>query len=306
MPTAASRPCVVLVTGGSSGIGLAVGLEASRRGHHVVLVARSDESLGRAADACRERSPASVETFTADVRDAEAVEGVVRQVVARHGRVDVAVHAAGLVGYGRFEDVPPEVFDAVVNGNISGSANVARAVLPGMRERDAGALYLVGSVIGGLAVPGMTPYVIGKWGIRALARQLQLENRDRRGVHVTLVRPGSIDTPIYTQAANYAGRVGRPPPPVYRPETVARRILDSVGSPPRTIDVGVTNPLMLLGFSLVPQLYDVLVGPLYQLLARERTTVAPTPGNALEPRPAGDGLRGRHPGLTRWTARGDD
>jgi short-subunit dehydrogenase len=303
MPPPAASPRVVLVTGASSGIGLATAVEAARRGDHVVLLARAQESLDRAADACREQSPASVETFTADVRDAEAVERVVRQVEQRHGRVDVVVHAAGLVGYGRFEDVPPEVFDAVVSANITGTANVARAVLPGMRARDAGAVYLVGSVIGGLAVPGMTPYVVGKWGIRALARQLQLENRDRRGVHVTLVRPGSIDTPIYTQAANYAGRVGRPPPPVYRPETVARRVLDTVGSPPRTIDVGVTNPLMLLGFTLAPQLYDVLVGPLYQLLARERTTTPPTAGNALEPRPDGDGLRGRHPGLTGWRLR---
>jgi len=304
MPRADSSPRVVLVTGASSGIGLATALEASRRGDHVVLLARAQASLARAASACRELSAASVETFTADVRDAEAVEAVVQRVVERYGRVDVVVHAAGQVGYGRFEEVPAEVFDAVVTANITGSANVARAVLPGMRERDAGAVYLVGSVIGGLAVPGMTPYVVGKWGIRALARQLQLENRDRRGVHVTLVRPGSIDTPIYTQAANYAGRVGRPPPPVYRPETVARRILDTVAAPPRTIDVGVTNPLMLLGFTLVPQLYDVLVGPLYQLLAREHTTTPPTPGNALEAQPDGDGLRGRHPGLTRWRIKG--
>jgi short-subunit dehydrogenase len=207
------------------------------------------------------------------------------------------VHCAGVAAYGRFEDVPAEVFDAVVSTLVSGSANVARAVLPRMRADDRGTLVLVGSVIGTIAAPTMSPYVVGKWGVRSLARELQLENRDRPGVHVTLVTPGGVDTPIYRQAANYSGRVGQPPPPVYSPERVARAIVRALDAPPRRLDVGVANPVMALGFALLPWLFDLLVGPLFAVAARGRERVAATPGNVLDPVAGGEDLHGRGTGL---------
>ena len=283
---------VVLVTGATSGIGLAVAQEVSGRGGHLALVSRSAHRLDEVAEACRARGAASVSTHAVDVTDASAVQGAVDGVVAEHGRLDAVVHSAGVVAYGRMEDVPAEVFDGVVGTNVLGSANVARAVLPTMRAADHGRLYLVGSVIGGLGVPDMGAYVVSKWGVRALARQLQLENRDRGGVHVTLVRPGSVDTPIYRLAANYTGFEGRPPPPVYRPETVARRIVESFDKPPRVLNVGIANSLMALGFSLVPPVYDVLVGPMFKALGRTRDAVAATSGNVLVPTPDGERLRG--------------
>src|SRR4029079_12441656 len=95
------------------------------------------------------------------------------------------------------------------------------------RASNHGAIYVVGSVVGTIGVPQMSAYVVSKWAVRALARALQLENRDRTGVFVTLVTPGGVNTPIYQQAANYTGRVGKPPPPVYSPEAVARAIVKS-------------------------------------------------------------------------------
>jgi short-subunit dehydrogenase len=142
----------------------------------------------------------------------------------------------------------------------------------------------------------MSPYVVAKWGVRSLARELQLENRDRPGVHVTLVTPGGVDTPIYRQAANYSGRAGQAPPPVYSPERVARALVRALDRPPRRLDVGVANPVMALGFALTPWLFDVLVGPLFAVLARGRERVAATPGNVLGPVPEREGLRGRAPG----------
>ncbi|KQX61546.1 SDR family oxidoreductase [Angustibacter sp. Root456] len=283
---------VVLVTGATSGIGLAVAVEVSERGGHLALVARSADRLRDVAAQCRTAGAASVTTHAVDVTDAEAVQAAVDAVVDGHGRLDAVVHSAGVVAYGRLEEVPAEVFDGVVGTNVLGSANVARAVLPAMRAADHGRLYLVGSVIGGIGVPGMGAYVVSKWGVRALARQLQLENRDRHGVHITLVRPGSVDTPIYTLAANYSGFVGAPPPPVYRPATVARRIVESFDKPPRVLNVGIANPLMLLGFALLPAVYDVLVGPLFRVLGRTGERVGPTPGNVLAPTPDGERLRG--------------
>jgi short-subunit dehydrogenase len=285
-------PRSVLVTGATSGIGLATALELARRGDRLTLVARSGSRLAEVAEQCRTAGAASVQTRRIDVRDADAVTRVVQAVIDRDGAFDAVVHSAGVVTYGRLDEVPAEVSDGVVGTNLLGSMNVARAVLPSMRAADRGRIYLLGSVVGGLGVPGMGPYVVSKWDVRALARQLQLENRDRKGVHVTLVRPGGIDTPIYRLAGNYSGHVGRPPPPVYRPETVARRIVESFDKPPHVLDVGIANLVLLLGFTLFPRLYDVLVGPLFRLLGRRRETIGATPGNVLHPLPDGERLHG--------------
>jgi short-subunit dehydrogenase len=275
---------VVLVTGASSGIGRATARLAARRGHHLVLVARGRGGLEEAADECRADGAASVEMAPLDVGDGPAVEQLVADLVVRHGRVDAVVHSAGVVAYGRFEDIPAEVFDRVLRTNVLGSANVARAVLPHMRERDAGTLVLLSSVIGHIAAPLMTPYAVSKWGVRALGRQLQVENRDRPGVHVAVVAPGGVDTPIYVQAANYEGHVGRPPPPVLSAERVAEVCMGLLDRPRPQVQVGALNRFMSLGFALLPHVYDRAVGPLFSRLALDqRRPVEPHPGNVLAP-----------------------
>ena len=86
-----------------------------------------------------------------------------------------------------------------------------------MRTQGAGSIVVVGSVIGHVAVPDMAAYVISKWGVRALVRQLQVDNRDRPGIRIEYVAPGGVDTPIYRQAATYGDAAGRPPFPVTTP-----------------------------------------------------------------------------------------
>ncbi|GAA4360596.1 SDR family NAD(P)-dependent oxidoreductase [Angustibacter luteus] len=298
-----ATPRVVLVTGATSGIGLALARELAAAGDHLALLARSKEPLDRTASECRTAGAASVTTFAADVADGAAVEAAVRDVERRQGPIDVVVQSAGVAAYGRFEDVPPEVFDGVLATNVLGTANVVRAVLPGMRDRNDGRIVLIGSVVGALAVPEMSAYAVSKWAIRSLARHLQIENRDRSGVHITLVTPGGIDTPIYPQAATYNGHVGKPPPPIYAPETVAHRIVQSLNRPPKRLDVGITNAVMALGFALLPSLYDAIVTPLFNLVTKERENVPPTSGNVLRPNAALNALRGRHPGLTNLRRR---
>jgi short-subunit dehydrogenase len=282
-----------MVTGGSSGIGLATAQAAAEHGDHVVLVARGRPALERAAEQCSAAGAASVRVAPVDVGDAEAVQRLVDSVVGEHGRLDAVVHCAGVVAYGRFEDIPVELFDAVLHTNVIGSANVARAVLPSMRERDSGSIVLVGSVIGQIAAPMMTPYAVSKWAMRSLGRQLQVENRDRPGVQISMVSPAGVDTPIYLQAANYHGHVGRPPPPVISPERVARACLRVLEHPRRTLQVGSFNTVMTLGFSLLPPVYDRIVGPLFQVAAIDlRHPVGPGPGNVLASVPDGNRLRG--------------
>lgn len=277
-------PRVVLVTGGSSGIGEATALRAADRGDHVVLVARGESSLKRVAEECERLGAASATVLPADVSDDDAVARVVQETVRRLGRVDVAVSAAAVVAYGRIGDVPTEVFDQVLRTNLHGAANVARHVLPVLREQGSGSLVLVGSVVGHVATPEMTSYVVSKWAVRALARQLAIEVRDEPGVTVGYVAPGGVDTPIYEHAANFGALSGRPPFPVIGPDPVARRILDLADGRRVGSQVGPANHLLRLGFTVLPRVYDAIVGPAFRILAADlQRSVEPGPGNVLAP-----------------------
>ncbi len=285
-------PRVVHVTGASSGIGRATAQGLARRGDELVLTARSRGPLEDVARECREAGAAGVHVAPADVSDSEAVDAVVDAILARHGRLDVVVHSAAVVAYGALPDVPVEVWDRAMRTNLLGAANVARSVVPVLRRQQQGHLVLLGSLLGQIGVPGMSAYTVGKWGVRALARTLQLENRDVPGVHVTLVVPGGVDTPVYHAAATYLGHVGRPPPPVASPEHVADRVVAALDRPRARVSVGPVNPLMTAGFVLLPRVYDALVGPLFARLALEPEAVADGTGNVLAPQDGDHRLRG--------------
>lgn len=285
-------PRVVLLVGASSGIGRAVAHLLAGQGDHLVLASRGRRALDAVVAECRARGAGSVRAVALDVRDADQVERAVQGVVGEHGRLDAAVTTAAVLAFGRFEDVPVAVFDEVVRTDVLGTANVARAVLPVLRGQRSGTLVLTGSVLGEAAVPGMTPYVISKWAVRSLARQLQIENRDVEGVRVCLVSPGSVDTPIYELAANYQGKAARPPFPVSSPERVALAVAAALDHPRNRVGVGPANLVLRVGFALVPRAYDALVGPLYRLLGVGRLPVPPTVGNVLTPTEDLEGVHG--------------
>ncbi len=284
---------VVLVTGASSGIGEAVCLAAAARGDHVVLLARGRGALERVAEQCDRLGAASTLVTPADIGDDAAVAAAVSVAVARHGRLDVVVSCAGVVAYGSLAEVPADVFDGVITTNVLGPVNLARHVLPVLRDQDAGSVVLVGSVIGHAAVPDMAAYVVSKWGLRGLVRQLRVDNRDRPGIRIGYVAPGGVDTPIYLQAATYGDSVGRPPFPVASPERIANRVLAAADHAWRGGQVGIANQVIRLGFRTVPWAYDRLVGPLFAVAAQDQVTpVVRGPGNVLESRQDGNRLRG--------------
>ena len=291
--TAAGGDQVVLVVGASSGIGRATAHAYAARGAHLVLASRSRDALEEAARECLDRGAASATVEVLDVGDGPAVTSAVDRVVAEHGRVDVCVHSAALIAFGEFHHVPPAVFDHVVTTNVLGTANVARAVLPGMRERDAGVLVVIGSVLGRISVPQLITYWHGQVGGARPDPDAVAVECATAGASAWSASPPVPPTPRSTRRrpTSPAGRPGR------RSSSPARE-----GGPGvlRAADgrrrgealVGLANPVMVLGRELLPAVFDVLVGPLMGLLALTREPMAPHPGNVLSPVSDGEATHG--------------
>ncbi|MGC4896242.1 SDR family NAD(P)-dependent oxidoreductase [Micromonospora sp. DT31] len=281
----------VVVTGATSGIGRATALELAGRGAQLVLAARSPTTLDEVRDECRAAGARALAVPT-DVTAPGAVTALADAARAEFGRIDAWVHTAAVMSYGRFDETPAEVFEQVVRTDLLGTAGVAREALRRFRADGGGTLVLTGSVLGHITAPYMSGYVTAKWGLQGLARTLQQEARETPGVAICLVNPGSVDTPVYRQAANYLGRIGRPPPPVAGPERVARAIAHLLDRPRRELSVGRLNLIMRFGFTVLPGMYDVLVGPLMRLAGLSRQPVAAHEGIVFAPNPAGEAVRG--------------
>jgi len=282
--SATSQPVrTVLVTGASSGIGREVASALAARGDGVVLVARRRAELASLATICEHQGAAATLVAPADVSDATAWEAAFEEAVAQFGRVDVVVHAAAVAAYGRFAEIPTEVFDQVQRINLLGTANVARSALRHFDTRQQGHLVLFGSLVGKISTPYMSPYVTSKWAVHGLARTLQAERVGER-VHVSLVEPGGVSTTIYDKAASYLGVQGKPPPPVYDAERVARAVVNLIEHPRRERSVGFLNPMISAGFRLLPAVYDRIVAPLMSRLALDDQLVADHTGNLFEPK----------------------
>lgn len=286
----------IMVTGASSGIGRATALALARGGASLVLVSRSAQALSRVEAECRSLGGAA-SYVVADVSEAAAVSAAFEQARAE-GPLDAVVHSAAALSYGRFEQVPAEVFDHAIATTLGGTANVARSALTMFRaDGERGELVVVGSLLGKIATPYMSSYVTAKWGVHGLIRTLQIEARATPEIHISLVSPGGVDTPVYRQAGTYLTRHGRPPPPVDPPEKVADAVVSALARPRRERSVGIANGLVVAGFRVLPGVFDAIVTPLMRLGGLSGSNVEPTPGNVLDPSLDGEAV---HDGWHRW------
>lgn len=301
-------PRTVLVVGAGSGIGMAVAQQLSARGDRVVLVGRDGARLEQVAAALG--GPTLV--APADITDVDAVEAAFAAAERAFGHVHGVVTTAQPMAYGTLEQVPPEVLGRMSEVAVVGTAHLARAALPRFRAAGGGTLVVVSSLLAEIAVPSLGAYCAAKWGQLGLVRSLQGELRREPGLHACLVLPGAVDTPIYHQAASYAGSAGSAPPPVASPEHVARGVLASLDRPRRMRHVGPVNLPTVAGFRLTPALYDAIAPVLVRRVLLRGPQVAPHAGNVFTPTPDGEALRGgwtpagrlrRGGGRARWRRR---
>ena len=193
---------VVLVTGSSSGIGLATALHFGRLGDEVYAGVRNLSTATELAAAI-EAEKLAIRPITLDVDDPVSVTRAVGEVLARSGRVDVLVNNAGIGGGGPIEDVPVDWVKSLFETNYLGAIRMIQAILPGMRARRSGAIVNVSSIAGRLAIAGHGHYSAVKHALEAVSEALAQEVH-AFGIRVALVEPGVVVTPIFTKAKRFA------------------------------------------------------------------------------------------------------
>jgi NAD(P)-dependent dehydrogenase (short-subunit alcohol dehydrogenase family) len=193
---------VVLVTGSSSGIGLATALHFAREGWDVHAGVRNPATAAELQQAIvAENLP--ITPVPIDVDDAGSVTRGVSEVLARAGQIDALVNNAGIGGGGAIEDVPVEWAKSLFETNYFGAIRMTQAVLPGMRERRGGAIINVSSIAGRLAIAGHGHYSAVKHAVEAISEVLAQEVQ-AFGIRVAVVEPGVVVTPIFTKAKRFS------------------------------------------------------------------------------------------------------
>lgn len=233
----------VLVTGGSSGIGLAIAALMLERGDRVTLLARDAVRLAEAQALLSQRpgAAARLAAVSADVAEADALAAAAEAAARHFGPVGVLVASAGIVEPGLFAAQPPALFERQVAVNLFGVANSLRAVLPQMRGEGGGRVAIVSSGAGLIGIPGYSAYCASKFALRGLAASLRAEVA-RDGVTVSISFPPDTLTPQYEreiglrppEAEALMGRV-RP----WQAERVARLIVEGMEKGRREVHFGV-------------------------------------------------------------------
>lgn len=202
---------VVLVTGSSRGLGLAMAEEFGRRGARLVLTSRSSNDLDRARELLLHRRavarPEDILVLPCDLRDEEGARKMVDDATAHFGRIDVVVNNAGIITVGPVESQTVENFRDVMNSNFFSAVHTTMAVLPQMLARRSGAIVNITSIGGKVAVPHMLPYTASKFAAVGLSQGLTAELRSK-GIRVTTVCPGLMRTGSHLNAL-FAGDQAR-------------------------------------------------------------------------------------------------
>jgi NAD(P)-dependent dehydrogenase (short-subunit alcohol dehydrogenase family) len=281
---------VVVITGASSGIGLVTANLAARAGARVVLAARNAHDLDRAVDGILKAGGDAIAVPT-DVSDEAQVTALARTAVQRYGRIDTWVNNAAVSMYGKIVELDTADMRRQMDINFWGTVYGCRAAVAHMKE---GTILNVASALADRAIPLQGVYCAAKHAIKAFTDTLRMElERDGFPITVTLLKPGSIDTPFFQKAKTLLAVEPQPVPPVYAPEIVAHAILNCAVHPHR--EVAVTGMAKLLGVAqtLAPRITDRYMER--RTIEDQSTNELLAPGrrhNLYHPLPSDGGERG--------------
>jgi short-subunit dehydrogenase len=248
---------VIVITGASSGIGLATARIAGKRGAKLALIARNEEVL---REICEELNGQGIPAIyvAIDVASREAVERAADIVRRQYGRIDTWVNNAGTGLFSKLEELADEDHRRLFDTNYWGVVYGSLIALNHLRERG-GAIVNLGSIVSDMVTPQQAAYSATKHAVKGFTEGLRQEVlQSKAPVSVTLIKPSAIDTPFGVHARNYMDEEGKVPPPAYHPDLVAEAILHAAETPTLTLTVGGAGQMMVWMANLMPALSDRL------------------------------------------------
>ena len=230
----AQPPTTALITGASSGIGVALAGELARRGHALILVARRADRLRDMAAELGNEHGVRVEWISADLTDPSERDRIPAEVAARGQVVDLLINDAGMGTSGLFHELPVEREVQMVRLNVEAMTALCGAFLPGMVERGSGRVLNVASVSGFMPVPQQATYSASKAFVLTFTEALRLDLHGT-GVTATALCPGPVKT-------EFEGIIeGLPSALFIDPARVAREAIDGLEEGHRTVIPGALN-----------------------------------------------------------------
>ena len=255
-----------IITGGSSGIGLATATLLASRGVHISLIARTASRLDEAATALRAAHPdVTVLTRSADVADRDAVFQAINELTdptpgIGSGPCDILITAAGLAHPGYFQDLPDELFRETMDVDYFGTLWPIRAVVASMTGRLTGSIVGVSSAAGLVGIFGYTAYAPAKFAVRGLLEALRQE-LEPHGVHVACEYPPDVDTPQHAYENRFKPAETRAISGTIRPLTadaVAATIVAGIEHRRFAIIPDVQTKIVARTVGLVPEVFHAV------------------------------------------------
>lgn len=241
-----------LITGASSGIGEAFAHALAKPGDTLILVARSQGRLEALAAKLRADHGIAVEVIAADLSRPGSGPALAAEVSKRGFSVDLLINNAGFGSAGPFAKEDPARDAEMINLNVSAVVELAHAFLPAMLERGRGGILNVASVAGFQPTPNMAIYGATKAFVLSFSEALWAETR-RRGVKVTALCPGPVDTPFFEATGNPELRKAVPKNMFMTADQVARMALAALDAGQPVLVPGITNKLVTWGPRLLPR-----------------------------------------------------
>lgn len=294
---------ILVITGASSGIGLVTAKKAAQRDARVVLAARNERDLAKAVAEIREQGGRAI-YHVCDVADPSQVDALAARAIAEFGSFDTWVNNAAVSIYGRCTEVPIADLRRQFDVNYWGSVYGMLAAVRHLRTRG-GSIINVASAVADRAIPLQGNYSAAKHAIKAFTDALRMElDVEGAPVAITLLKPGSIDTPLFEKAKTFLGVEPQPIRPVYAPDIVARAILDVAEQPRRDLIVGGMGKVVSLGDKLSPRFTDkYMERSTFDAQRPEIAASADRPNNLYEPLDHDGDERGQFQGRVKpWSA----